>query len=42
MKKIDKYTLEKVLTGLSDDSIRFSDLRKLVLSHKLHKEGEDV
>ena len=32
MKKIDKQTLDKVLTGLSDKNIRFSDLRKLVLS----------
>ena len=30
MKKIDKQTLDKVLTGLSDDNIRFSDLRKLI------------
>ena len=32
MKKIDKQTLDKVLTGLSDNTIRFSDLRKLILS----------
>ena len=32
MKKIDKQTLAKVLTGLSDNNIRFSDLRKLILS----------
>ena len=32
MKKIDKQTLDKVLTGLSDKNIRFSDLIKLILS----------
>jgi hypothetical protein len=32
MKKIDKQTLDKVLTGLSDKNIRFSDLTKLILS----------
>ena len=31
MKKTDKQTLDRVLTGLSDKNIRFSDLRKLVL-----------
>lgn len=31
MKKTDKQTLNRVLTGLSDKNIRFSDLRKLVL-----------
>ncbi|MCL0040701.1 type II toxin-antitoxin system HicA family toxin [Thermodesulfovibrionales bacterium] len=29
--KIDKGILDKVLTGLSDKNIRFSDLRKLIL-----------
>jgi hypothetical protein len=29
---MDKGILEKVLTGLSDRNIRFSELRKLVLS----------
>ena len=29
---MNKETLEKVLTGLSDKSIRFSELRKLILS----------
>ncbi len=42
MKKIDKQTLDKVLTGLSDDNIRFSHLRKLISSYQLHKEGEEV
>ena len=32
MKKIDKKTLDKVLTGLSDKNIGFSDLTKLILS----------
>ena len=32
MRKIDKQTLDKVLTGLSDNNIRFSGLRKLILS----------
>ena len=29
--KMDKGILDKVLTGLSDKNIRFSDLRKLIL-----------
>ena len=32
MKEIDKQTLDKVLTGLADNNVRFSDLRKLILS----------
>lgn len=32
MRKIDKQTLDKVLTGLSDKNIRFSGLRKLILN----------
>ena len=32
MKKIDKQTLDKVLTGLCDNNIKFSDLTKLIFS----------
>jgi len=32
VKAMDKGILEKVLTGLSDKNIRFSELRSLVLS----------
>jgi len=32
MKKTDRQTLDRVLTGLSDRSIRFSGLRNLVLA----------
>jgi len=37
MKKIDKQTLDEVLTGLSDNNIRFSDLRKLILSFEFYE-----
>jgi len=37
MKKIDKQTLDKVLTGLSDNNIRFSDLRKLILRFEFYE-----
>ena len=32
MKKIDKQTLNKVLIGLPDNNMRFSDWGKLILS----------